>query len=375
MADTPRISILIPTRGRPGLLSNCLECLAKQAGFAGSSGQIEVLVLLDGPDGESGAAAEAFSTRLALRVIECPRLGIAHAKNQGLALARGELIVLLNDDVLPGPGFLAEHLQGHQDLGGMPGMVVGWSPWVVQAPDTLFQRLLRETSMVFFYDRMVTPEGRPLQPPAHDWGYRHAWNLNLSFRRDLAVAVGGFRDALANCCYEDVEFAYRFTGELGDGDRRAPVRFRVQAVAPHDHRYTPAGYLEREFRLGYSAYGLAHAAPDCARDIFNVDLLSDAELDYARRFIEHESRQEPALRAAFERLGDMPAATLDAENRHEFRTLLSQQQLVLKRLAFRRGLVAASREERIEGLFHPIDGLHAAPGVERHLNPGTPLAR
>lgn len=345
----PTVSVIIPTRNRPDRLAQCLGALQSQDG---AIGEFEVLVALDGPDKASADVAARFeSSGLCLHVIQCPRLGNALAKNIALDAAEGELIVLLNDDVTPAPEFLRSHAETHASRGARPALVVGWSPWVIERPDRLFDRLLRETSMVFFYDRMVTPDGRAKAPPDHDWGFRHAWTLNLSFRRDHAADVGWFDPRLANCCFEDVEFGYRFTRTLG-----APVLFRAGAVAPHRHRYDPSGYLEREFRLGYSAYTLARVSPACSAEVFGADLVSPEYLAYCREYVSRESRDEPSARAAFESLADVPADAVAAPHAEVLLRLLHAQHTPLKRLAFRRGLLAAASGERIEGLFGVEDG-------------------
>src|SRR5690606_37985358 len=118
--------------------------------------------------------------------------------------------------------------------------------------------------------------------------------------------------------------------------RGLPVWFRPEAVAPHDHRYTPESYLEREFRLGYSALGLFAASPECALAIFGADLTDAAELEYARRYVEHESRREAEMLDAFKALASRPA---DAWPGDDWLALAYAQHLPLKRLAFRRGLL------------------------------------
>jgi len=253
MAPPLRASIVIPTRDRPGALRRCLQRLAAQEGPA-----FETIVVLDGPDGASAEVAATFAAELDLTVIEAERRGIAFAKNRAVEIARGGLLLLLNDDVLPAPGFVGAHVRAHEERGSEgPAMVVGHSPWVVQEPDTLFALLLRSSSMIFFYDRMIDASGRVLAERDHDWGFRHAWNLNCSVSTEAVRAVGGFAEAVANCCYEDVELAYRITRRFG-----APVLFRPEAEAAHDHPYTPRKYLDREHRLGYSALGFALASPE-----------------------------------------------------------------------------------------------------------------
>lgn len=349
-----RYSVVIPTIGRPVALGKCLHALSLQRT---GDGAFEVIVVLDGPDPASRAVVhEAAQThpRLNARLIESERLGNAHTKNLGLRAARGELAVFLNDDVEPAPGFLAAHGRVHESRDGHAAMVLGWSPWVEHRPESLLDRLVRTTSMIFFYDRMIDVGGTPTRSRGHDWGFRHCWTLNLSVRRALALEAGGFLAPLANCCYEDVEFGHRFTHRFD-----APVLFEPDAVAPHDHRYTPGAYLQREFRLGYSAFGLAHHAPACGREIFGADLKSPESLEYARRFVDHEARNEPASRAAFERLGQMPGTAIDGPHADDLRQSLFTQHVLLKRLSFRRGLLAAAAGERAEGL-HPHDMFAAA---------------
>lgn len=375
MTSSPRLSAIIPTRDRPAHLSTLLRALAQQ--HPGTPA-FEVIVVLDGPDEASHAAALPWSGRLDLRVLQAPRQGIAVAKNLAIEAARGELLLLLNDDVRPAPGFIDAHARA-QDAAAMSlatprPMIVGYSPFERPPPSgqpTLFDALIRRTSLIFFYDRMIDDHGRPRAGPSHDWGFRHAWNLNLSLRRDAALEVGGFRPAIANCCFEDVEFAWRYTRAHG-----APVLFCPDALAPHDHRYTLEDYLAREWRLGYSAFGFAHAAPDAARAVFAEDLASPASGDYARAFIERESRAEPGLLTTLRAAALLPDALEGTEAGATILGLMHGQQVLLKRLAFRRGLESARAGERFPGLFHPLDGLQAEPPLApRAPAPGAPARR
>jgi glycosyltransferase involved in cell wall biosynthesis len=324
-------------------------------------------VALDGPCAASASVCEEPRPALEVIAFEAPRQGIAVAKNAAIERARGRLLLFINDDILPGPDFIAAHAQAHDQLdraGRPPAMILGHSPWVMPHDATLFDRLLAQSSMVFFYDRMITEGGTPLDDRERDWGFRHAWNLNLSLPASLAREAGGFCPAIANCCYEDIEFAWRVSHSA---DHAVPVLFRPEARAPHDHRYTPSGYLDREYRLGYSAYGFAKASPSCAREVFGLELDSVDELAYAARFIAHEERAEPRLREAFESLTTLPAeSTGQGSQASNMLRLIEQQQLLLKRLIFRRGLIHAAEGGTIEGLFHPADGLETACPFASH---------
>lgn len=146
-------------------------------------------------------------------------------------------------------------------------MVVGAAPWAVRAPDRRVDRLVRETSLVFFYDKMNSDE------PQHDWGFRHAWTLNLSVATSAVREVGGFCEGLQRPVYEDVELAYRLRERFN-----SPVLYRPGAVVTHEHFYEPIALLEREAVLGHQSWRLAEVSPACALAIFGRDMRSDASV-------------------------------------------------------------------------------------------------
>ncbi len=321
--------MIIPTRDRPEKLAACLERLSRQT--IGMD-RFETLVGLDGRDPESARVAREAAGPV--RLFECERVGNAAVKNRLLEEARGECVVLLNDDVLPEEDFLEAHRRAQRERRGRAAMILGASPWVVRSPDRLFDRLIRETSMIFFYDRMDDSD------PERDWGFRHAWTLNLSLPLEAARRVGGFyHDPAHKCGYEDIEFAWRVQTRLG-----LPVLYRPEARADHDHPYEPDGYLTRERELGRQAWGLAHASPECARAIFGRDIRDAAELAYAREFLERESKDVRAVQQGFLSLAKMPAGAIPEEHAQTLLRLLYQHHLLLKRYCWREGLLSAASE-------------------------------
>lgn len=360
----PLVSVIIPTRNRPEKLRACLDLLAGQTP---DTPAFEVIVSLDGPCDASTEVCEQSRTGLELTLVKSPRQGIAVAKNHAIERSRGKFLLFINDDVLPDRSFVSAHAAAHterESAGHVEAMVLGHSPWVTPAGATLFDRLLAQSSMVFFYDQMITEAGEPLAAADRDWGFRHAWNLNLSLPASLVREVGGFCPAIANCCYEDLELAWRVNRARASG---VPVLFRPAAKAPHDHRYTPDGYLEREYRLGYAAYGFAKASPECALEVFGRAIDAVDELAYAARFIAHEQGAEGRILESFQALAWLPAEAIgEGETARKLLKLLEQQHLMLRRLAFRRGLVHAAEGGTIEGLFHPADRLETVSPLRPH---------
>ncbi|MFI7076954.1 glycosyltransferase family 2 protein [Micromonospora sp. NPDC049903] len=93
MASTPQVSVVVPTFARPALVTRAVRSVLAQ-----TVTDIEVIVVVDGPDAATGAAlAEIGDPRV--RVVELPgRGGAPNARNTGVREARAPWTALLDDD-------------------------------------------------------------------------------------------------------------------------------------------------------------------------------------------------------------------------------------------------------------------------------------
>lgn len=258
-----RCSVIIPTRaGTGGPAPRCVESLRGQLGA-----DDEVIVSVDGGDTDVSPAG-------GLRVVTGATGGPAAARNRALGIARGRIVLFLNDDVVARPGLLDEHLDAHTRRSGVgPAMVLGSAPWAVGGGDRVIDRLVRETSWIFFYDRMDD------ERPERDLGFRHAWTLNLSVPREIA---GRFDARLGHPMFDDLEWAFR----AGAGGA-VPVLYRPAAGVVHHHRYSASALLRREGLLGHQAWALRSINPACAAATFGERFdNSERARDAARRMID-----------------------------------------------------------------------------------------
>jgi GT2 family glycosyltransferase len=330
------LSVIIPTYRRPQKLAACIGALARQTLAAA---RFEVLVGLDGPDLESEAAVRSVTRGAAnISLTTCARDGYNAVRNQLLRSARGRYLVSMNDDVVPEPQFLETHLREQQaaEARGRPAIITGYSPWKQHDGDTLFDRLVRETSMVFFYDRMLSEP----TPPDHDWGFRHCWGLNFSAPFACIREVGCFTAIPLAYGYDDIEIAYRLQQRFG-----MPVLFRPEARAEHDHRYTPREVLDREFKLGQAAWHFAQVNPEFAAAVFHQDLRSTPELAYSGEFVAREQCAAQRLEQSFLSLGSFPAGCISGPHAPALLNLLYEQHLLLKRYTWRKGLLVAAGQD------------------------------
>jgi glycosyltransferase involved in cell wall biosynthesis len=105
MPVAPVVSVVIPTRSRPMLVTR-----AARSALAQTVGDIEVIVVIDGPDDETRTALASIADDR-LRVIALPRNGGApNARNVGARAARATWTALLDDDDEWRPNKLAVQL-------------------------------------------------------------------------------------------------------------------------------------------------------------------------------------------------------------------------------------------------------------------------
>ncbi len=264
--------------------------------------------------------------------------------------ASGRLMVSLNDDVVPGPGFLAAHLGAHvsaEQAGKGPVVVSGYSPWKRWANPTIFDRLVSDSSMIFFYDQMGR-EVAEQKGPWHDWGFRHCYGLNFSAPLGLVRESGKFTAFHLAYGYDDIELAFRLNRRYG-----TKVLYRPEAEAEHDHRYAAAEVLTREFKLGHAAWHFAGHDPAFCEALFGRDVRSREELVYSKEYLHRERRTAASVRETFLKLDSMPGSDLAGPAEKDVLRMIYLHHLPLKRWMWRAGLVSASQDRGCDEVVYP----------------------
>ncbi|MBL9075331.1 glycosyltransferase family 2 protein [Tabrizicola sp.] len=95
------LSIVVPTFRREAYLPPLFAAVGEQV--AALPDPVELLLVDNSPEASAkGVPAPGF-----VRYLHEPRTGVAHARNRGVAEARGSHVIFLDDDELPAPGWLA----------------------------------------------------------------------------------------------------------------------------------------------------------------------------------------------------------------------------------------------------------------------------
>lgn len=281
-----RVTAIIPSRGGPdGGLARCVAAL-----LAERDARLRIVASIDGH--QAPVELEPLTRDGSVTVVTGEPIGPAGTRNRGLAHADGGLVLFLNDDVVPGPRLIDHHRAAHRD--GAPKLVLGDAPFAIPSDDRVLDRMTRETALLFFYSDMNGVERD------RDWGFRHAWTLNLSVPRSICA---DFDDRLTHPMFDDLEWAFRVTTE-----HRAPVLYRPEASTTHHHRYEPGQVLTREALLGHQALALHRVNAACATAVFgdrfdgspqSIEdaraLLTESAADEYARF--EAAAREPAMSA------------------------------------------------------------------------------
>ena len=93
--DRPLVSVVIPTRNRPDMVGRAVRSALRQ-----TIADLEVIVVVDGPDSSTDAALELIrASDSRLRILSLlENRGGADARNAGIEAAKGEWVALLDDD-------------------------------------------------------------------------------------------------------------------------------------------------------------------------------------------------------------------------------------------------------------------------------------
>jgi GT2 family glycosyltransferase len=200
------LSVVVPSFRRRDELDRCLDDLAAQV----DPPSLEIVVVLQAfPPGAAESVRERFAGRLNLRIAEFTEgLGTGGARNEGLRMSSGEIVAFLDDDVRLPPRWSRALVDCYADptVGGAGGFVD--HPGHYGPLRNTAYRLLGITSNRFKIDWGGFNVGPAFNPPGV---HKAEWlgGGNMSFRRDVIIAVGGFDEALGAFWHEDADVTHR----------------------------------------------------------------------------------------------------------------------------------------------------------------------
>lgn len=228
MSNSPvELSIIIPTCHRSHeALAKCIDSLARQTL---SQEKFEVILCDDGSPAQARASTEPLLKEKIRNYsyLWQPRSGQGAARNKGIAVARGRILLILNDDAIAIPSLLDDHLRAHAQYAQEGVVVLGKFTVSPELPYSMFAGLHSDLSYGPFAGKTEL-----------DW--RAFYTCNISVRKSFLEKFGTFDEKLRY--YEDVELGYRLTRH------GLKIIYQPEILAYHYH------YLGEEHFLGYAPF-------------------------------------------------------------------------------------------------------------------------
>jgi glycosyltransferase involved in cell wall biosynthesis len=228
-SSRPALSVVIPTRDRPEMLTRCLESVDK------AIGPQDELIVVDSAS-KDAKAVERTAADFGARVIRSDLPGAGQARNVGWQASTHDFVVFVDDDVW---------------------VDAGWA-------DAMAQRLARDSDVGFVTGRVQAPEGQQSFFVAIKDDPEPALFDRMS--RGLvghSASLGVRRSALEAICGFDVWFGpgARFRG-ADDGDLFDRLfgsgylcAYEPSALGWHDQWREKSGLVRLNFHSGIGAGG------------------------------------------------------------------------------------------------------------------------
>ncbi len=204
-----KLSVIIVTYNSAADIAPCLKSIA-------FCGDYEIIVIDNASKDQTRAILDRCNYPQIKRIYNQQNLGYARANNQGLTIARGEYVLLLNPDTVIQPGaidLLVHHLDQHPEIAAVAPRLLN--------PDNTQQLSIR--SFPTFTNVLAEMTGLPRLFPL--WRKLGSWRLRhfdyekpaliqqpmascLLIRRSVLSEIGGF-DENFPIYYNDVDLSYR----------------------------------------------------------------------------------------------------------------------------------------------------------------------
>lgn len=245
-SSSPLVSVVIPTYNRREILRKTLLGFASQTV---SPDLFEVIVVDDGSSDDTLAMVQKWKAPFRLRAFTQGHGGPNVARNFGLQQAKGWIVLLTGDDMVPGPSFLEGHLKFHKQHDDQRQAMLGFIEW---SPE------LTVTPLMHF---ITSPEGgqqfafHKVKGGMADFLLFYTSNISLK-REFICQEPGPFDTEFTYPAYDDIELAYRLTR------RGLRLHYNPQAVTYHHHHITVKDFAYRQRNAGRMAHTLMRKHPE-----------------------------------------------------------------------------------------------------------------
>ncbi len=236
----PELSVLLPTYNRSDALQRTFQALEKQTL---DDDLFEIIVIDDGSSDDTlevlNQFAEHTDNRLSYAILK-ENGGPARARNVGLSMIRGAVILIIGDDIEPDVSLLESHLFFHRQRSDEKHAMLGHVSFPEELSSSTFMRWLEDAGREYFFNYAELHSGEEAGPIFF-------YTCNVSVKSSLLSKSGWFDESFPYASHEDLELGYR----LADNGMR--LVYDSSAKGYHWHVLTIEGIAKRVYLMGFSA--------------------------------------------------------------------------------------------------------------------------
>lgn len=216
--DSPLASVVIVTYNtNKSRLEQCLNSLNNQ-----TFEKFETLIVDNNDKLDISNTISKYNAKYIK--LKC-NYGVTLARNIGINISKGNIIIFLDDDAIPSHNFVEEHLRAYKKYN-----VLG-----------IRGKSVPKTSAIYNYLASYYDLGDQTMP----------WPIDLegnsSFKKEILIKVGGFNPELWG--HEGIELSYRIISQCKDKNK---LVYYPKAIIYHDYSDTFVKYVKK--RLRYDKY-------------------------------------------------------------------------------------------------------------------------
>jgi len=237
--NNTKFSIIIPTYNRLSALKECLDSLTSQL-----KGQIEweIIVINDGGKNDHSGYMQIPQQYPQVKYFYLPHRGPAAARNYGIKIAAGEIILFLDDDSLPDENWVSAIRKAWNefpDFDGIGGYVLFNKKGVFlsQFNSLLFNWYLKESASCENLIFLST--------------------CNAGFRKKILEKIAGFDENFKSAAGEDRDLNIKIHQAKGK------LKLDEKILIYHEENLSLKSFIKRNLDYGKAAYKIYSKYPAC----------------------------------------------------------------------------------------------------------------
>ncbi len=239
----PQLSVVLSTIGNYPVLRRVLDGYDHQDV---SPEAFELLVVADRAEPDLDAVRRAIGDhRYPVRLLTGKVAGLAGNRNTGWSAARAPVVLFTDNDTIPVPELVSEHLTWHRRFPEEEVAVVGLIRWARGLKVTPFMKWLEHRFQFDFVSIL-----------SEDATWAHLYGANASIKRSFLQRVGGFDEVRLPYLYEDTDWGYRAR------EHGLRVKLNRRAVVDHWRPMTVDIWRARAPMLAATEWQFCRLHPD-----------------------------------------------------------------------------------------------------------------